>query len=182
MNLWFSALFAIVVAYPIILSVPNVADIVWYRNKTKKRERRWPLWIAPPSWVFQLIWPLLYACIIVAGIFFIKSVDATAVASTMYQAIMSLLVVNLAANVMWTRLFFGSRNVIVALLDAIVIFGSAVAVVVLFAVESHWISFGVYMPYAIWSLFAAILNAMWVATFGMEIDDADKRRPAERVW
>ena len=107
--------------------------------------------LAPPGWVFPVVWGVLYALMGVSA-YIINASDAPA----KRQAI-DLYWLQLLANVLWSPAFFGLRS-----------FGTAVAVVTIMIVLillmlavfmridkcAVWLS----VPYLAWTLFAAYLT------------------------
>jgi translocator protein len=105
----------------------------------------------PPGWVFAPVWTALYAMIAVAG-------------ARTYErgGGFMLWAAQLALNFAWTPVFFGLHRPGVAL--AIVV--ALLAVIVSF-IQSRWtadrVSALLFVPYAAWVAFAAVLNGAIVA-------------------
>src|SRR5512146_101687 len=107
----------------------------------------------PPNWVFAPVWTLLYAMIAIAG------------ARTLLRGPardLGLWAVQLALNFAWTPVFFALHWPAVAF----VIVGALLASIVAFIV-ARWrhdrASAWLFVPYAAWVAFAALLNASIVA-------------------
>jgi benzodiazapine receptor len=101
----------------------------------------------PPNWVFAPVWLLLYVMIAVAGARTYERVSGFA-----------LWVVQLVLNFAWTPAFFLLHRPAVALVIV-----AALLVVILVFIWARWtadrISALLFVPYAAWVAFAALLNA-----------------------
>jgi tryptophan-rich sensory protein len=101
----------------------------------------------PPNWVFAPVWALLYVVIAVAGARTYERVSGFA-----------LWVVQLVLNFAWTPAFFLLHRPAVALVIV-----AALLVVILVFIWARWtadrISALLFVPYAAWVAFAALLNA-----------------------
>jgi translocator protein len=101
----------------------------------------------PPNWVFAPVWALLYVMIAVAGARTYERVSGFA-----------LWVVQLVLNFAWTPAFFLLHRPAVALVIV-----AALLVVILVFIWARWtadrISALLFVPYAAWVAFAALLNA-----------------------
>ena len=110
----------------------------WYLNLVKS-----PL--NPPSFVFGIVWPILYA--IMAFVSF-----------KMADKIAGLFIAQLVANAAWSWMFFYFHAPVIALLDiCLLIFLNQKILKIL--KEESVILFYFYLPYLIWLSFAAFLNA-----------------------
>jgi tryptophan-rich sensory protein len=118
---------------------------------------------ALPSSVFGPAWFVLYGLISAAMVLHLLSIPLVGTyADDIYTTVLILEMVNVAANHLWSVLFFRMCSPIIAFVDSIVLLGTAVAVAVLYGLESQWLSFGLYVPYAAWLLYAMLLNLMWI--------------------
>jgi len=135
----------------------------WYNEHIKDN-----IDIAPPSIVFPIVWSILYIFMATAiGIWSLKPDDEMSGGN--YIATWVLINFNLLFNLLWTLVFFSFRDkswsILVALVDALLIFGTAVAIVVLFHLSSEsnaWV-FVLWYPYVIWTGFALLLTfAIWL--------------------
>jgi benzodiazapine receptor len=100
----------------------------------------------PPNWVFAPVWSLLYVMIAVAGA---RTYERTSG--------FALWVVQLVLNFAWTPAFFLLHRPAVALVIV-----AALLVVILVFIWARWtadrISALLFVPYAAWVAFAALLN------------------------
>jgi benzodiazapine receptor len=101
----------------------------------------------PPNWVFAPVWSLLYVMIAVAGA---RTYERTSG--------FALWLAQMALNFAWTPAFFLLHRPAVALVIVAALF-----VVILVFIWTRWtvdrVSALLFMPYAAWVAFAALLNA-----------------------
>ena len=110
----------------------------WYANLVKS-----PL--NPPSFVFGIVWPALYA--IMAFVSF-----------KMADKISNLFIAQLIANAAWSWMFFYFHAPVIALVDIIVLIYLNQKILKILRGEST-VLYYLYLPYLIWLSFAAFLNA-----------------------
>jgi len=101
--------------------------------------------ITPPSYVFPIVWSILYIFIAYAFGIAIQSNNKT---------LIYLFIVNLIYNVFWCYLYFGKKKLGPALLIMGVLIGSVIQIL-RFAPN---IITRLMVPYLIWLIFAACLN------------------------
>jgi len=121
-----------------------------------RRLRATTAWL--PRYAFALAWSVLYTL--------------NALASYAYwahqqehhngTAVWLLWLVNLAANKLWSTLFFDRRAASAALADIVVVLGSALALVALFAADGALAAVLLWLPYVAWLLLATVLNVRFV--------------------
>ena len=108
--------------------------------------------ITPPGWVFATVWPILYACL---GLSLAMVLHARGAKGRGFALL--LFFVQLAANFVWSPLFFGAHQVTSGLYLIIFILMVAVATAFAFAPirkAAAWLL----VPYIAWLGFAALLN------------------------
>ena len=110
----------------------------WYANLVKS-----PL--NPPSFVFGIVWPILYAIMAL-------------VSFKMANKISNLFIAQLIANAAWSWMFFYFHAPVVALVDISVLIYLNQKILKILKGESTLL-FYLYLPYLIWLSFAAFLNA-----------------------
>ncbi|MCX7887978.1 MAG: tryptophan-rich sensory protein [Verrucomicrobiae bacterium] len=120
----------------------------WYPTLAK------PPW-TPPAWVFGPVWAVLYALMATAA--WLAWRKAPRSAAIVWFGI------QLALNGAWSPLFFGCRNIALALLDVVALWVAAgitmrkfwkvsVAAGALFAPYWAWVTFAVVLNFAIWRM------------------------------
>ena len=110
----------------------------WYVNLVKS-----PL--NPPSFVFGIVWPILYAIMAL-------------VSFKMANKISNLFIAQLIANAAWSWMFFYFHAPEIALVDISVLIYLNQRILKILKGEST-VLFYLYLPYLIWLSFAAFLNA-----------------------
>ena len=119
----------------------------WYQGLEK------PVF-TPPGWVFGPVWTVLYllmgtALFLVWRKGFANAAGKTALAAFILQMIF---------NVIWTPIFFGFKQPLIALGDIIMLWLAVIATIISFWKVSRTAGI-LLLPYIIWVSFAAILNA-----------------------
>jgi len=121
----------------------------WYAALEK------PSW-NPPSWIFGPVWSLLYTLMAVAAWLVWRKGGWPA-----RRKELSWYGVQLLLNAAWTPLFFGLRQPGLALVE-IVLLNLAVALTIAAFFSINRTAGWLMIPYQLWLLFAAILNAtLW---------------------
>ena len=98
----------------------------------------------PPSYVFGIVWPILY-------IFMMVSAFLT------HKKIFSLFIFQLFFNAIWSWLFFRFQMPLVALLDIYLLIVINIYILNLMYKESK-LAFFLFVPYVLWISFASYLN------------------------
>ncbi|MCP3732415.1 tryptophan-rich sensory protein [Sphingomonas sp. MG17] len=125
--------------------VPSGDENLWYQMLQKPAE-------TPPGWVFPVAWTALYAMM---GLALAMIINARG--SRLRGLALTLFAVQLAANLVWSPLFFGAHQVFWALVLIVVIFVLALATTLVFGrirKGAAWLM----VPYLAWLCFAGILN------------------------
>jgi len=121
----------------------------WYAALNK------PSW-TPPNWVFGPVWSALYLMMAISAWLIWRRAAATPVALAL-----ALFFVQLAANVLWSVLFFGRQMPGAAFADIVVLWCLILATVIVFWRTSP-LAGVLLVPYLVWVTFAAALNgAIW---------------------
>ncbi|HDS1101870.1 MULTISPECIES: TspO/MBR family protein [Stenotrophomonas] len=120
-----------------------------------------PAW-APPASLFGPVWTLLYAMMAVAAwlVWRERGTAATRPALTLY-------LLQLGVNALWSWLFFGWRLGALALVDILLLVMLVVATLIAFA-RIRALAAVMLLPYLGWITFASTLNlAVWRANPGV---------------
>ena len=130
----------LVIACSVIGSLANIFinSDTWYVDLVKS-----PL--NPPSFVFGIVWPILYA--LMAFVAF-KSADK----------IWKLFIPQLILNAAWSWIFFYMHAPLLALINISILIFLNQKILVILSNESRLL-FWLYLPYVLWLTFAAFLNA-----------------------
>ncbi len=112
----------------------------------------------PPSWLFAPVWTVLYLAMGVAS----WLVWRQGVGAGGGQRALTVYVVQLALNGLWSVLFFGLRSPGLALVEVVILLAAVVTCTVLFFGISAAAG-ALMVPYAAWTAFATALNAgIWL--------------------
>ena len=121
----------------------------WYARLQK------PAW-SPPNWIFGPVWTALYAMMGIAAwlVWRRGGFDGQRVA-------LSLFLLQLLLNALWSPLFFGLRNPALAFVDIALLWLAVMGTVIAFW-RANSFSGGLLVPYLAWVTFASALNfAIW---------------------
>ena len=127
----------------------------WYASLVK------PSW-NPPNYLFGPVWTVLYVLMAVAAwIVWRKAAFSGA------GLALTLFVVQLALNALWSYLFFGQHRPDIAFFDIVALWVAIVVVAALFWKVDH-VAGGLMVPYVLWVSFASYLNfVLWRLNKGM---------------
>ncbi len=114
----------------------------WYAEIWK------PAW-TPPNWLFPVVWPVLYVLIAIAGWLIFSRPDTTG-AKYLWG-------VQLVLNGIWTWIFFGLHDTMLALLDIVALLACIAAVMIVSYRKQRSVSW-LFLPYLVWIAYAASLN------------------------
>mgnify|MGYP001393073068 FL=1 len=104
----------------------------------------------PPSWVFGPVWTTLYILMSVAA--------WSAWNKTSGKTILKIYFVHLFFNSIWSIIFFGFHQILIALIDLGVILIFIIWLMKIYY-QINKISFVLMIPYLLWSSYALVLNA-----------------------
>lgn len=113
-----------------------------------------PEW-APPSSIFAPVWAVLYLLMAIAAwlVWRSRGFGGAPVALTLF-------LVQLAENVLWSWLFFGWRQGLLALVDIVALLALIAATVVAFW-RVRPLAGALLLPYLVWTAYVAVLS-YWV--------------------
>ena len=98
----------------------------------------------PPSYVFGIVWPILYILMMVS-------------AFLAYKKVFSIFIVQLFLNAAWSWLFFRFQMPLIALLDIYLLIAINIYILNLMYKENK-LAFFLFIPYVVWISFASYLN------------------------
>lgn len=113
-----------------------------------------PSW-TPEAWVISLVWFVVYGCVIMS-LFILGHLPKQKQGKDM-TLVYLLFVLNLAANIFWSFLFFKSHDLFLSTWDAAVIGFSVCALILVVKPISHRAALYLF-PYAIWITFVTYLT------------------------
>ena len=98
----------------------------------------------PPSYVFGIVWPILYILMMVS-------------AFLAHKKVFSIFIIQLFFNAAWSWLFFRFQMPLVALLDIYLLIAINIYILNLMYKENK-LAFFLFIPYVVWISFASYLN------------------------
>ena len=110
----------------------------WYSSLIKSS-------LNPPSFVFGIVWPILYALMAI-------------IAYKLAHKITPIFIMQLVLNAAWSWIFFYFHAPFIALLDIGLLIYLNQRILMIIKKESSAL-YLLYLPYVLWLLFAAFLNA-----------------------
>jgi tryptophan-rich sensory protein len=118
-----------------------------------------PSW-APPAWVFGPVWSALYVLMGIAAWLVRRSPGSRGVALGLFAA-------QLAANALWSWLFFAWHRGALAAVEVLVLLALIVATLAAFSRASRLAAL-LLAPYLLWVSFASVLTwAVWRSNPGL---------------
>ena len=134
--------FTLILAVIIAAAVGSMASTSagtdsWYLSLDKSR-------LNPPSYVFGIVWPILYILMMVS-------------AFLAHKKIFSIFIIQLIFNAAWSWLFFRFQMPLIALLDIYLLIAINIYILNLMYKENK-LAFFLFIPYVIWISFASYLN------------------------
>ena len=113
-------------------------DWSWYEYLNKP-------FFNPPSYVFGIVWPILYMLMAIVG--FLHA-----------QNIFKLYFMQIILNGLWSWLFFVFQSTAFAFLDIVLLIFLNILILKQLRESNAWISVVLYVPYVFWICFASVLN------------------------
>ena len=115
----------------------SAAYDIWYLSLEKSV-------LNPPSYVFGIVWPILYILMMVSSYL-------------TYKKVFSIFMAQLFFNDVWSWLFFRFQMPFVALLDIYLLIALNIYILNLMYKENK-LAFFLFIPYVMWISFASYLN------------------------
>ncbi|UQD55883.1 TspO/MBR family protein [Flavobacterium sp. K5-23] len=112
----------------------------------------------PPNWVFAPVWSMLYIMMGVAAGLIWDRMDSD---KEIVKKALVLFAIQLGLNALWSYLFFGLMNPMLALLGIVVLWLMIYETYIQFS-KINKIAGYLFIPYLLWVSFAAVLNgSIW---------------------
>lgn len=108
----------------------------------------------PPSWVFAPVWTILYIAMGIAAGLVWQQLDKK---SELVKKALFVFVIQLALNALWSYLFFGLQNILLAFIEIILLLLVIYETYFLFKQINKNAGY-LMLPYLLWVGFATILN------------------------
>ena len=119
-------------------------DYIWYFSLTKP-------YLTPPAWIFAPVWSFLYLTIAFSFVLYFLKKDENKGLGYLYFLVQMIL------NLIWTPLFFGTKNILLALI-VIILMDVFIILTIKKFYEVRKFAGLILIPYLIWTLFATYLN------------------------
>ncbi|MGB3345786.1 MAG: TspO/MBR family protein [Candidatus Humimicrobiia bacterium] len=107
----------------------------------------------PPNWVFAPVWTLLF---LLMGIS-LYLIVSKGVENKKVKTALSIFVIQLTLNMLWSFLFFGLQSLLYAFIE-IIILGLAILLTIISFYKISKTAAYLLLPYVLWVSFAAVLN------------------------
>lgn len=117
----------------------------WYKNLNRSK-------LSPPSWVFGIVWPILYLLMTISFIIVQRNKKCFPFCSPLV-----FFIIQLGFNLIWTTLFFKMKLPLLALVDLML---TIIFTFITYYQFNTISKFGSYLllPYIMWMCFAFYLN------------------------
>ncbi len=116
----------------------------WYKTLDK------PSW-NPPNNIFGPVWTLLYILMGISAALVWNSHHA------LKKQALGLFLIQFILNLLWSYIFFGRQNILLALVDIIALWVMIIVTIVYFY-RIHRLAAWLLIPYLLWVSFATVLN------------------------
>jgi tryptophan-rich sensory protein len=146
----FIAILALCLAASAVGGAATASSVgTWYQTLAKPA-------FNPPNWIFAPVWTALYFMMAIAAWRVWRRDGLTGA-----RAEATLFALQLVLNMVWSILFFGLRSTGAAMVEIFVLLLAILATTVVFWQRDR-VAGMLFIPYAVWVAFAAVLNvALW---------------------
>lgn len=110
----------------------------------------------PPNWLFAPVWTILYIMMAVAGGLVWHEINSPRKEEV--KKSMLFFAIQLGLNALWSYLFFGLKNPLLALIEIVLLWLMIYETYIKF-VKINKFSGYLFVPYLLWVSFAMVLNA-----------------------
>jgi len=109
----------------------------------------------PPNWIFQPVWSMLYIMMGIAGGLVWDKINEK---PDEVKNALVFFAIQLGLNALWSLLFFGLRNPLIALIEIVLLWLMIYETFIKFSKLNKFAGY-LFIPYLLWVSFATILNA-----------------------
>jgi benzodiazapine receptor len=147
-------------AISVIMIVTGVIAVAAIGGHFSAMNRDWygmlrkPSW-QPPNWAFGVAWTLIFALLAVS----LTLIWNTRPVTGLHYVIIAAAVLNGILNVAWSALFFGNKQIVPAIYDALLLCLSVILLMIL-AWPINRLASLLLIPYALWTAFATYLTSV----------------------
>ena len=107
--------------------------------------------LTPPSYIFGIVWPILYLMIFLSFMFYILSSNKKSI------YVIILFIIQIILNLSWSPVFFRFNKIKIAFIIIILLWLSILGLIINFYKINQLASY-LLIPYFIWVTFATYLN------------------------
>lgn len=126
-------------------------DLSWYNTLVKP-------FFTPPSWLFGPAWTILYILMAISAYLVWKN----GIQKKTVKYALKIFAIQLILNLIWSPVFFGLHNVLLALLIILVLWYFILKTIRIFYKIDKRASYLLW-PYLVWVSFATVLNfSVWI--------------------
>jgi len=119
------------------LASTQASSDLWYLSLNKSE-------LNPPSYVFGIVWPILYVLMMIS-------------AYLAYKKVYGIFIIQLVFNAAWSWLFFRFQMPLISLIDIYLLIALNLYITALMYRENK-LAFILFIPYVLWISFASYLN------------------------
>ena len=119
------------------LASTQASSDLWYLSLNKSE-------LNPPSYVFGIVWPILYILMMIS-------------AYLAYKKVYGIFIIQLVFNAAWSWLFFRFQMPLISLIDIYLLIALNLYITTLMYKENK-LAFILFVPYVLWISFASYLN------------------------
>ena len=119
------------------LASTQASSDLWYLSLNKSE-------LNPPSYVFRIVWPILYVLMMIS-------------AYLAYKKVYGIFIIQLVFNAAWSWLFFRFQMPLISLIDIYLLIALNLYITTLMYKENK-LAFILFIPYVLWISFASYLN------------------------
>tara|TARA_B100000459_G_C8581697_1_gene203586 strand:- start:434 stop:874 length:441 start_codon:yes stop_codon:yes gene_type:complete len=119
------------------LASTQASSDLWYLSLNKSE-------LNPPSYVFGIVWPILYVLMMIS-------------AYLAYKKVYGIFIIQLVFNAAWSWLFFRFQMPLISLIDIYLLIALNLYITTLMYKENK-LAFILFIPYVLWISFASHLN------------------------
>jgi tryptophan-rich sensory protein len=143
---------ALIASFAIVFLVASIGSIFTSKSVNSPWYNSIKPAITPPNYVFPVVWTVLFI-LIALSLFFSwsesKNKDKGKIAA--------IFAINLILNALWSLLYFGLKNPLLAFIEMIFLWLSIIAMILALLKISKKSAY-MLIPYLLWVSFAAVLN------------------------
>jgi len=110
----------------------------------------------PPNWLFAPVWTTLYVMMGIAGGLVWHEIDSPRKEEV--KKAMLFFAIQLGLNALWSYLFFGLKNPLLALIEIVLLWLMIYETYIKFSKINKFSGY-LFVPYLLWVSFATVLNA-----------------------